>query len=75
MWKRHIDHLHRREVRSYGFPCKTVVPKDSVASANSEEDSLTIQEEEGHEQLPSVAQAQTSDTSLTIQREQTGPPA
>ena len=75
VWKRHIDHLRRRELSSDEFPNTTAVPKDSVASANSEEDSVTIQEEEGHEQLPSVAQAPTSDTSLMTQREQTGPPA
>ena len=46
VWKRHIDHLRRRELSSDEFPNTTAVPKDSVASANSEEDSVTIQEEE-----------------------------
>ena len=39
VWKRHVDHLRRG---SDDFPCRTAVPKDSVASTNSEEDSDDI---------------------------------
>ena len=55
VWKRHVDHLRRREPSSDESPCQTAEPKDSVVSTDSEtDDNATIQEEEGHEQLPSV---------------------
>ena len=75
MWKRHVDHLRRREPSSDESPCQTAEPKDSVVSTNSEtDDNATIQVEEGHEQLPSVAQAQSSEITKTNQCEETGPP-
>ena len=62
VWKRHVDHLCRREPSSDESPCQTAEPKDSVVSTDSKtDDNATIQVEEGHEQLPSVAQAQSSE--------------